>query len=152
MFRVSENMNGVMIRVDACTHVYIQKANESCFSFLCFAVLHHSCYLNAREHLTIGGTFLETSEHSWEAPFSFKEILAFLVSGSSHEEELCSSSAFRSALYHPVRKLLLQQMSANMKGHIGLTCHEQRVTVLSQGVRAQFINAAFFTSQLPWKK
>lgn len=61
LFRVTENMDGV-IRVDACTHVYIQKANQFCFS--CFAVLScsHSHYLNAKEHLMIGEIFFDSSE------------------------------------------------------------------------------------------
>jgi len=62
VFTVSENMDGV-IRVDASTHLYLRKADESCFSFLCFAVLPHSYYLSAREHLMIGETFLESSEY-----------------------------------------------------------------------------------------
>lgn len=58
LFRVSENMDGV-IRVDACTHLL--KANQFCFS--CFAVLSHSSYLNAREHLMRGEIFLDFSEY-----------------------------------------------------------------------------------------
>lgn len=53
-------------------------------------------------------------------------------------------------MYHRVRKLLPQQTSANMRGRICLTCHEQKEAAfsLSQGLRAQFINTAFFISQL----
>lgn len=88
----------------------------------------------------------------WEAPFSFQEILTLLVCGLSHAEELRSSPALRSALYHPVRKWLLQHLSANRKGQNGLSCLLCRMTFPSEGVRAQFVNVSLFTSSLTQKK
>lgn len=110
-------------------HIHIPKANDSCFSLPCFAVLPHCYYLKAREHLTVGEAFLNIL--NTDSKLLFLCFPAFSPQCYCTEEELGSCSAPRSPLYHPVRKLFLQQMSASMKGRGALTCLEQSGCSLS---------------------